>query len=252
VLKTDNFINLEFYKSEYMTKTLEITKEEDSEKFNQKALEILVNAIKDVLKTKSTVVVGLPGGESFKGLYSLLKHETRLPWDQVHLFMIDERMVSITAPESNYRVSHAGFISHLTEKEILPEENTHPFIAQEFKNQSKRIYEADIQAHGGIYDIVLLGVGEDGHIASLFPNNAALDDEESEYYVLVNDAPKLPPERISISKKMLLKAKYAIVFFAGYGKTDAFNNYQNKKMTYKECPVKLVNDIQNVHIFLDR
>jgi 6-phosphogluconolactonase len=223
--------------------------QEIKENIASNALEKLKEAIELVLKEKANVNIGIPGGNSVKELFSLLKHETNLPWDRIQIFMVDERMVSITNPESNYRNAHSSFISVLTEKEILPEENVHAFFLQEFKNQAKRNYDNEIEQFGGMYDIVILGVGADGHIASLFPNKDWGENEE--YTILVNDAPEPLTERISISKKMLLKAKSAFLFFIGDSKKEAFEKFNDKKIPVEDCPAKLVKKIENVYVFTD-
>ena len=226
---------------------IELFKEEP-EALSKTALEKFEEAVKAVLTEKKQCNIGLPGGSSLNGVFALLKHKLDLPWDRIHLFMVDERLVSITAPESNYRNAHAQFISVLTEKEVLPEDNVHTFFVQEFKNQAKRNYEREIEEQGGVFDILLLGSGEDGHVCSLFPNHAGLEDE-SELTFFVDDSPKPPPERITISKKMFLKSKYAFIFFLGGAKQEAYNNFNDDKLTFKDCPAKLAKEIENCYVF---
>lgn len=212
--------------------------EKDTETLNKKTLEVFETEIKALLKEKGEINIGIPGGNSVKGLFTELKFAENINWEDIKIFLADERLVDITHPESNYRNAHSTFISRLTEKEILPEENVHAFFVQDFKGQAKRNYEREIEDAFGVYDLILLGVGEDGHIASLFPNHPALDSEE-EYTILIDDAPKEPRERITISPKMIAKAKVVMLFFIGENKKEAYENFKNSKISEKECPAKL-------------
>ncbi|MFT4326003.1 MAG: 6-phosphogluconolactonase [Candidatus Woesearchaeota archaeon] len=213
-------------------------------------LAALKESISDVLKTKKQVNIGLPGGESANELFKLLKHDASFPWDYVHFFMVDERLVSITDPESNYRNAHAQFIGVVTEKEMLPEDNVHPFFIQEFKNQAKRNYEREIEEQGGVFDILIFGVGPDGHIASLFPNHPLLESEDP-VTAFINDAPKAPPERITITPHMIAKASHAFLIFKGSAKQEAYEAYNDKTISVKDCPAKLVNSLKYVYVVTD-
>ena len=227
--------------------TVKVISDKNLENLNKLALEEFKAETKELIKKKGEINIGIPGGSSLDGLFTELKFATGIQWEDIKIFLADERLVDITHPDSNYRHAHKLFIGTLTEKEIIPEENIHAFFVQEFKNQAKRNYDREIENAFGAYDIILLGVGEDGHVASLFPNNSALESEE-EYTVLINDSPKEPRERISISPKMFEKAKNIMLFFIGENKKNAYKAFNDKNITFKECPAKLALKAEKVTI----
>jgi len=161
-----------------------------------KAAYLLKKFLIEEINEKGTVILGLPGGRNISPILSKLK-KADICWKKVHVFLVDERLVPLTDINSNFRLIKKEL------SDVIPQDNLHPLIFD--KNISDfgiKRYENEIKRYGGIYDIILLSAGEDGHIASLFPNHPALH-EESNYYVVVKDAAKPPPMRMSISKSFL-------------------------------------------------
>ena len=206
-----------------------------------KASEILKESIIKTINEKGSVVLGLPGGRSIVPILSKLGNES-ICWEKVHVFMIDERLVSITDDKSNFKLIKQGLSS------VLPSENMHPFIFQENElNFGIKKYKKEIMKFGGSYDIAVLSSGEDGHIGSLFPSHPSIYDE-SEFYVLVKDAPKLPSMRMSVSKNFLLKSSIGILFFNGETKKNAYKNFLDAHVKVDECPAKLMSNIPEAYI----
>jgi len=206
-----------------------------------KALEILKKSIIKEINEKGSVNLGLPGGRSVTPILSKLKEES-IAWEKVHVFMVDERLVSIDDSLSNFRLIKQEL------SEAVPKDNLHPFIFD--KNATDfglKRYEEEIKKYGGKYDIVLLSSGEDGHIASLFPEHPALRDE-SDYYVLVENAPKLPPMRVSVSKIFLKRSHIGVLLFAGIEKKNAFKKFLNSQLSYEKCPAKIVLELPESYV----
>jgi len=92
------------------------------------ALEIITTSIKKILKKQDKVILGVPGGRSVLGIFSLLREAENIPWGKVYIFMVDERLVPLDNKESNFRLVKKLFTDVLEKKAILPDVNVHPFI----------------------------------------------------------------------------------------------------------------------------
>ncbi|MEL6543394.1 MAG: 6-phosphogluconolactonase [Myxococcota bacterium] len=170
----------------------------------------VVNWIDEAIKERGAAHVVLAGGTTPKALHAVLS-ERSVPWEQVHVYFGDERCVGPEDPASNYRAAHETLLS----KVAIPEEQVHRIRGEDF--------EAAVGPYGAIlparFDVTLLGMGEDGHTASLFPENEALDAGARVVYV--DDSPKDPPERITLSL-VALNASYHVAFMVtGAAKADA-------------------------------
>lgn len=206
----------------------------------RRAAAIITDFIKKELVYKEYVVFGISGGRSVSGIYKLLKDKQALQWDRIHLFMADERLVPPDDAGSNFKLAKDEFIDELVKKGYLPEENIHPFIPDtSSKDGGIADYEAELKRCGGVYDIILLSAGEDGHIASLFPHHHSINNE-SNCYIIMNDSPKPPPGRMSISQKLLQNSECAVLLFVSESKKQAYTDFMDNTIDYKSCPAKLV------------
>lgn len=210
-----------------------------------KAAKIISDSIFKLLETKDQVVLAIPGGRSVCAVFESLKKED-LPWDKVHVFMVDERMVPLDDSQSNFKLVSDCFLSELSKQNKLPKENVHPFRVE----QGIAAYEKELKSLGGAYDIVLLSAGEDGHMGGLFPNHDSLKDD-AEYFVEFHNSPKPPPGRMSMSRKLLLKTQIAVLLFFGEGKREAFKKFSDQTVDYAACPVKLVSSIKESFVLTD-
>ncbi|MDP4008781.1 MAG: 6-phosphogluconolactonase [Candidatus Peregrinibacteria bacterium] len=235
-------------------------KKEDLEK---KAADLVIAQIESL----DAVVLGLVGGNSVTGVYSKL-FEADINWSKVHIFMVDERCVPVTSEESNFKGIYEKFLRELVATGKLPEENIHPFhfdeiheenCVTEYNEEFKKIKSQNglfeprnepKSLHVQTFDIVILSAGEDGHIGSLFPNHASINDE-SDGFIAVNDSPKAPSKRISASRKMLENSDMGILLFFGENKREAFENFQDDKLPVIDCPAKLVTQMKEAYIVAD-
>jgi len=141
----------------------------------------------DRIAAQKRAAVCLTGGSSPEGLYRLLAQEpwrAIVPWDRVHWFMGDDRFVPLSNPLSNMGMAWRLFLVSVP----APRQNIHP-IATETKSpeDAARLYEDELKRFYGagaldpavpLFDLVLMGLGGDGHTASLFPHSPALDEKE--------------------------------------------------------------------------
>jgi 6-phosphogluconolactonase len=196
------------------------------------------DSAKQILKSKNEIILGFTGGRSIKGLFPALRY-LKIPWDKTHIFMVDERLVPIDSPESNFRQLKEELLNYIK----VPVHNIHPLIGD------VESYEKEFKEKGGCFDIAIMGVGEDGHVAALFPHFTI--NNEAELFFKITNSPKPPPKRMSSSRKLLLKTKLGIFLFVGEAKKQAYENFKNKKLTIEDCPVKIAYELPESVLFID-
>jgi len=214
------------------------TVEETRSRCEEIAAKTIADKINELAKTKE-VVLGIPGGTSVTGIFTeLLKQQ--IEWKKVHIFMVDERCVSLNSLESNYRQAYNLFIKQLIEDKKLPENNAHPFIYDpEQAPSSIKKYDATLEKFGRKFDVILVSSGADGHIAALFPKHNSVITENTTFF-LMNNAPKLPAKRMSAPRRLLQKANYGVLVFFGDDKTQAFEKFNDPKISVTDCPAKII------------
>lgn len=151
---------------------------------------------------------------------SPLRH--RINWAAWRVFWADERCVPLTSPESNYRLAREHLLEHIP----IPPEQIYPLAAHLAPAQAAQDYQAALAQvfepePGRLprFDLILLGLGEDGHTASLFPGHH-LPEQNDIWVAAVNNAPKPPPERITLTLPVLNNARQVIFLAAGAGKAE--------------------------------
>jgi 6-phosphogluconolactonase len=168
--------------------------------------------------------VCLPGGSTPRRVYELLASAERptFPWDRVHWFFGDERFVPHDHPDSNYRMARAAMLDAVP----VPAANVHPMPTAGTPAQAAQAYENELHDFCGaatldpqrpLFDVVLLGLGEDGHTASLFPGIAALAERQRWVVDVLN--PKSEP-RITLTYPALESTRALAFLAAGAQKRD--------------------------------
>lgn len=152
----------------------------------------------------------VPGGTSPRKLFLELR-ERPLPWQAMHLYLTDERCLPAGHAQRNDHMMDELLLPYVA----LPPANLHRIPAELGPEAGARRF-AELLGDAPPFDLVILGLGEDGHTASLFPGGPCLHDEGSA--VAVFDAPKPPPQRVSMGLSRFLSARERIVIAAGRGK----------------------------------
>ncbi|OAI42070.1 hypothetical protein AYO41_04810 [Verrucomicrobia bacterium SCGC AG-212-E04] len=166
--------------------------------------------------------IALAGGSTPKSLYRQLAEDAalrdRLPWSKVHFFFGDERHVSPDHSDSNFRMAHEAMFDRLP-AELLPEANIHRIRGELPEPEQAAIqYAQELEAHFGQghlpqFDVMLLGMGPDGHTASIFPGTSAL--RENAITVCAVWIDKLSTHRITMTPPVLRHARSVIFLVAG-------------------------------------
>ena len=186
---------------------------DDAEAVARAAADDIAATVQRVLSGNDDCHIALPGGGTPARCLELLS-TMPLPWTRLHWYLGDERCYPRGHAERNDTMIRDRLWSRIDG----PENNNHPIPAELGPEQAAEIYAALIQSIGRL-DLVVLGMGEDGHTASLFPGNDALRDTRA--VVPVYNAPKPPPQRVSLGSRTLLAAGRRIVLATGAGKRDA-------------------------------
>ncbi|HEY6876168.1 MAG TPA: 6-phosphogluconolactonase [Candidatus Dormibacteraeota bacterium] len=154
----------------------------------------------------------LAGGNTPKRCYELLAQKSGIAWGRVTVLFGDERCVPPDDPESNFRMAREALLDQVSPASV------HRIAGELGPDEAAKAYDSLV---GGLapLDLVLLGVGEDGHTASLFPGHPEL--QAKGWAVAVRNSPKPPPDRVSLTLDALRGARRVIVLAAGAGKSDA-------------------------------
>jgi 6-phosphogluconolactonase len=164
--------------------------------------------------------VALSGGNTPRAVYSLLADEHKgLPWDRIHVFFGDERHVPPDHPDSNFRMVSESLLSKLP----IPEKNVHRIRAELEPEAAAKDYDDQLAEFFHLndhdwprFDLIFLGLGDDGHTASLFPGTNALSDVSSR--VAANWVEKLKTFRITVTFPVLNHAAQVIFLVSGLSK----------------------------------
>jgi len=172
----------------------------------------IANAIKE--SPGARVSVGLAGGSTPRATYEHLRWEP-VPWDGVDLWLSDERWVPHDHEDSNGLMAATALVDHVGARFVRPRWSEY-LTAMD----SAAFYEAELRRFipGGRSDIVLLGMGADGHTASLFPDTRALDEHRR--WFVHNEVPQLDTWRLTATPPMINRARTVLVLTAGESKAD--------------------------------
>ena len=206
---------------------MEIT---NKEVFAFKKSENLINAVLEqwivlsekAIREENRFTIALSGGKTPVRLYKKLADSSfRFFWDKIHIFLADERFVALNHPESNYNMIK----ENLLDKVDIPKKNIHPIDIKETVSISAEEYEKDIMGFFNlqkgelpIFDLIMLGTGQDGHTASLFSNDKAIYEKHR----LANPVSlkSIEHERVTLTLPVLNNARNIIFLVTGESKTE--------------------------------
>ena len=178
--------------------------------------------------------MAIPGGSAAEVLLPSLI-PVSIDWSRVAVFWVDERMVPPGDPDSNFRLAQAAWLDRVP----IPAERIHRMRGEVAAPAASQDYARLLREHLGDpsrIDLVLLGMGEDGHVASLFPGHPLLRAWDRDVAFL-EDAPKPPSRRTTLTLKVLTAARQIVVFATGAAKADALRDALENEDS--ELPVAL-------------
>jgi 6-phosphogluconolactonase len=195
----------------------------DAEAVAQRAAREIAQHLERARAERGVAHLALSGGTTPERTHELLAGIVE-DWQGIEVWFADERCVGAEHPESNYLMVHKTLLEHISsappqvhrmEGELGPEQGAQRY-AQELST-AVAIGEEQVP----VLDVVVLGIGPDGHVASLFPGAPTLDASAEAVCLGVHNSPKPPPERITLSLAVLRAARRCLLPATGAGKRDA-------------------------------
>jgi len=213
---------------------------------NEAAAETFAAAAVDAVDARGVFSVALSGGSTPAGLYALLATDPglrrRIPWDNAQIFWSDERHVPPDSPDSNYRMANATLLSRLTLRsdQVHRVEAENPDASAAAERYEDEIRSAiDRGARVPRLDLLLLGIGSDGHTASLFPGSPALAEEHR--LIVSNWVEAFGAHRITMTLPMINAARLVMFLVAGTEKAAAVRDVLQPSLRSPLLPARLVN-----------
>ncbi|MCL4106695.1 UNVERIFIED_CONTAM: hypothetical protein GTU68_048139 [Idotea baltica] len=201
------------------------------------------------------VTIALSGGSTPKTIFDYMAehYKDSINWSNVHFYWGDERCVAPNDNESNYKMT----VDHLFSKIDIPAENIHRVIGENDPEEEKtryaqEMYDEMITMEGiPVFDLVILGMGDDGHTASIFPYEIELWESKENTEVAIH--PDSGQKRITLTGRVINKARSVAFLVTGEGKREKVDEIINKKEDYAKYPASLVSpESGNLVWYLDK
>ncbi|GAB6027665.1 6-phosphogluconolactonase [Chamberlinius hualienensis] len=218
-----------------------------------KLTQIILQTAKVTLGKKSTFHIAFPGGSSPKFLFYALSAEFYFPWEQTHIWFVDERCTDHYEADSNFNNVNKNLLRHIK----LPVNNVHPMPVRLSRglcveeDRGVDLYSQLLKklTENEPIDVIVLGVGSDGHVASIFPHA-----KESEVNVTLTEAPvdvKVARLRMSLNWPTIKAARLVVVLITGNDKQQVVDELFTGSLPPNEFPVKNLLNESNVYFFID-
>lgn len=213
-------------------------------------------------KERGAFTVVLSGGSLIDYLRKLAEppHLDSVDWSKWHVFWVDERVVPKDHADSNYKLAYDGFLSKVpilsgnvyAINDALSAEGA----ADDYETGLKHLVKngvVDFSEASGFpkFDLMLLGMGPDGHVASLFPGHPLVEEKEK-WVTFIKDSPKPPPERITFTFPVINSSAYIALVVTGTGKASAVQKALGSSEDSGTLPVELVSPAGELKWFLDK
>lgn len=215
----------------------------DGDELARTAAEAIIQVSNDAKAESRVALIALSGGSTPKKMGELLATEpysSRVAWCSLQLFWGDERFVPLASPESNAGEALRAFID---EAPIHPDD-VHTWDTTVSPEESARLYEADIREASGVetgtpmFDLILLGMGDDGHTLSLFPGTAAIHNNEQ--IVIAHHVEKLNADRVTFTPLLANNARKVIFLAGGAGKAEMLERVLKGEIDIDTLPSQVI------------
>lgn len=240
---------------------------EDQDALAREGARRIAEAAKKCTTARGRFVLALAGGNTPRRLYKHLAEMQSIDWRRIEVFFSDERMVAHDSPDSNFRMARETLLDHVP----VPKAQIHAaptnLPIEEAASAYEKMLRAVLPADEPRIDLALLGMGADGHTASIFPNSRLLYGMDDDFLLddpvsgpiqslrplpsletfpherliaAVTDAPKPPPERLTMTPYVLNLARYVVVLVAGDDKVAAVSAALESDARVAEIPIRAI------------
>jgi 6-phosphogluconolactonase len=213
----------------------------DLESLSRAAADLLVRQANLAVAARGRFSVALSGGATPRRTYELLAAQPfkdQAPWGRVHVFWGDERCVPLSDPRSNARLAKAAWLDQVP----IPKDQLHPLDCSQAPATAARHYEAQLReffaGEPPVLDLVLLGLGDDGHTASLFPGAPAL--AEKEHWAAAFSPPGPGPDRVTLTAPLINQAALVVFLVAGKSKAGILQEVLHGPRDQGRLPAQLI------------
>jgi 6-phosphogluconolactonase len=225
----------------------------DPEEVAQRAAVIVVAALRTAIAERGSCAIALAGGDTPRRTYERLASDLQLDWQRVEFFWGDERPVPPDHPDSNFGMAHAALLGPLgvDPRRIHRIEAERGDLAAAARDYEQELAKTCDAPDGGPprLDLVLLGMGPDGHTASLFPHTAALS--ETQRWVVANDVPQLGTRRITITFPLIERARSVLVLATGAPKSAVLAEVLEGPFDPERLPSQRLRDLAGADWLVD-
>ncbi|HNV88513.1 MAG TPA: 6-phosphogluconolactonase [Methylotenera sp.] len=190
---------------------------DSQEDINQAAVKRILQAADEAIAKHGSFLIVLAGGSTPKSVYQLLSKQ-QADWSKWHIYHNDDRCLPVDHVERNSKMARDAWLNHVA----IPQDQIHDIPAELGNIEGAKAY-AEMLKGARAFDLVILGLGEDGHTASLFPNQVVDNSADA---VPVFNAPKPPAERITISQNRLNNTNAVLFLVTGSGKQEAVDSWR--------------------------
>jgi 6-phosphogluconolactonase len=204
------------------------------------AVNFILQSAEAAINTRGRFDIVLAGGSTPRQIYEDLRH-ARTDWSKWHIWYGDERCLPPEHADRNSKMANDAWLAAVS----IPAAQVHPMPTENGSVEAAKAYSLALQGLAE-FDLVLLGLGEDGHTASLFPGQS-WESEPPAPAIPVKNAPKPPSDRVSLSASRLSQARQVLFIVTGAGKKDAVSQWRNGE----PLPVHAITPTAGADIFVD-
>ena len=198
----------------------------DSDELDRDGAELYLRIAKESVSNRHVFAAAISGGSTPRGMHRLLgrkPYRSEMPWSKTHLFWVDERLLPYDHPDSNFGAARDDFLSHVP----IPEENVNSMPVNQAPKAGATAYRERLATFFNrpsipVFDLIVLGLGPDGHTASLFPGSTP-DPSGEEPWVIAVTGGNPNVGRLTLNYNVLNSARYVAMLVSGAGKADMVN-----------------------------